>query len=92
MTAKEYLSRIHALRCVVCTHMGMEQSDPTEAHHVESVRDSNSDYGVAALCVEHHRGGTGVHGLGRRGFVNRYSLSDVDIIALTIKAYLKEFA
>lgn len=92
MTAREYLSRIHQLNCVVCTQMGMRQTDGTEAHHVESIRDEDSDYGAVALCVDHHRGKNGVHGLGRRGFVSRYKLSDIDLVALTIKAYLKEFA
>lgn len=92
MNAREYIRSIHDLPCVVCAVIGMPQSEPTEAHHVESIRDEDSDYGAVALCVSHHRGANGVHGLGRRGFVGRYKLTDVDLIALTIKAYLKEFS
>ena len=92
MTRKEYIARIHDLGCVVCEVMGMQQSTPTEAHHVESVRDDNSDFAACALCVDHHRGANGVHGLGRRGFVIRYRLSDVDLLSLTIKAWAKELA
>lgn len=28
-----------------------------------------SDFGVAPLCYEHHRGATGIHGMGTRAFV-----------------------
>ena len=86
MTAKAHLARLHDLPCVVCVHMGMGWPNQVEVHHVESIRDSDSDYAGVPLCAEHHRGATGVHGLSRRGFADRYKLSDVDLLALTIKA------
>lgn len=85
MSARDYIERVRGLRCVVCTMMGLPQSTVTEAHHVESVRDGLSDYATVALCVDHHQGPNGVHGLRRRGFEARYKLSDVDLIALTIR-------
>ena len=84
MTAKAHLARLHELRCVVCLHMGLPPRT-VEVHHLESVRDENSDYAAVPLCGEHHRGATGVHGLSRRGFADRYKLSDVDLLALTMK-------
>lgn len=92
MTSKEYVARIHDLPCVVCELMGAAQTSPTEAHHIESVRDEDSNYAVAALCYDHHEGPNGVHGLSRRGFSTRYKLSDIDLMALTVKEYLKAFA
>lgn len=86
MTAHDYMQRVHEIGCVVCAHMGMDQTFQTEAHHVESVRDSGSTWAVAAICTEHHRGRNGVHGLGRAGFVARYKLTDIDLMAMTIAA------
>lgn len=85
MSAESHKRRVRALQCVVCQHMGMVQTSVTEAHHVESVRDGLSDYAVAAVCVAHHTGSNGIHGLSRRVFAMRYGLSDVDLIALTVR-------
>jgi hypothetical protein len=90
MSAKAHLERVRSLRCVVCTTMNVAQSTPTAAHHIESVRDGLSDYAVAALCHEHHQGPNGVHGLSRRGFEMRYRLTDIDLIALTIRQLDRE--
>jgi predicted metal-binding protein len=90
MSAKSYLERVRSLRCVVCTLMGEVQSTPTQAHHVESVRDGLSDYATVALCHWHHQGAGGVHKLSRRGFETRYKLTDIDLIALTIRALDRE--
>lgn len=70
--------------------MGVPQSTPTEAHHVESVRDDLSDYATAALCHEHHQGPNGVHGLRRRGFETRYKLNDIDLVAMTVRLLDRE--
>ncbi len=83
--ADKYLARVRALPCVVCEVMGVKQTTPTAAHHVESVRDGVSDYAVAALCFFHHQGPDGVHGLSRRVFEMRYRLTTVDLLALTIQ-------
>jgi len=72
--------------------MGCVQMGASFAHHPESVRDEASDYAAIALCHEHHQGGTGVHHLSRRGFEMRYQLSDLDMIALTIRALDKQGA
>jgi len=84
----KHLDRIHAIPCVLCAHLGLG-STQSEAHHVESVRDGLSDYATVPLCTEHHRGATGVHGLRRRGFEMRYRLTDVDLLAMTIKELMR---
>lgn len=92
MNKDRYLDRIRGLPCVVCLHVLGQKTYGCSAHHVESIRDSHSDYAVASLCYEHHQGQTGVHGLSRRQFQTMYKLSDVDLIALTIREYTKEYA
>lgn len=85
MSAASYLERVRGCRCVVCMVMGMTQSTPTVAHHVESVRDGASDYATVALCHDHHQGSQGVHTLSRRAFAMRFGLTDIDLIALTVR-------
>lgn len=61
---------------------------PGEIHHLREGMGAgmrNSDYIVVCLCPEHHRGATGVHGLGRRGFEARYKLTELDLLAMTIE-------
>lgn len=88
MSVKSYQDRVRALGCVVCkdTH-GVGAG--TSLHHIESVRDELSEYAVVPLCYDHHQGQNGVHGLGRRGFVARYKLTDVDLLALVAKGLNK---
>ena len=38
---------------------------------------------VIPLCPEHHRGRTGVHGLGTKGFAKVYGFDEVDLLADT---------
>lgn len=89
MSARSYLARIHALPCVVCRHVGLSQGTPTVAHHVESVRDEHSDYATVALCDSCHKT---LHSLSRRGFEMRFKLTDIDLIALTIRELDKQGA
>jgi hypothetical protein len=87
MTGKEYIGRVHDLACVVCAHMGKLQTTPTIAHHVESVRDDLSAYASVALCDECHKL---LHHMSRRGFMAFTKLTDIDLMALTIRAMAKE--
>ncbi len=87
--SKKHLELVRSLDCVVCQVMGIKQSSPTAAHHIESVRDEDSDYAAIAACWEHHQGPNGIHGLSRSGFVMRYKLTDIDLLALTIKQIVR---
>lgn len=89
MNAQEYLRRVHGLPCVVCPRIGKTQITPTVAHHVESVRDELSAYATVAICDECHKL---LHHMSRRGFASFTKLTDVDLVALTIKAFAKEMA
>lgn len=80
MTIKSYQDKVRALGCILCA-----SQTPAQLHHVESIRDNLSEYAVIPLCEYHHTGGGGVHGLSRRGFVARYKLTDIDLLALVAK-------
>lgn len=83
MSARDHLARLHELPCPVCEQMGVLQQSRTVAHHVESVRDKNSDYAAVAICDHHHKL---LHQYSRRWFQMQFKLTDIDLLALTIKA------
>jgi hypothetical protein len=37
---------------------------------------------VIPLCTEHHRGNTGIHGLGNKGFVRQYGVTQEELLAV----------
>jgi len=84
LNKSDFLDRVSSLDCVVCG------ARPVEIHHIESVRDELSDYYVAALCPECHRGPIGVHGSSRMGFERRTKISQADLVKRTIKALWRE--
>lgn len=85
MNISDWQELIHGLPCVVCFLQTGQRRYGVEAHHLESVRDDLSDWLEVPLCLEHHKGPNGVHGLSRRGFYTRYNLDDGALIACTIK-------
>jgi hypothetical protein len=40
---------------------------------------------VIPLCPEHHRGATGVHGLGTKGFPKHYGYEEADLLKDTLE-------
>jgi len=79
-----HLDRLHTLPCVVHTYViGSPQTSPTVVHHLESVRDENTDFAGVSICDDCHKD---LHRLSRRGFEMRYKLTPIDLLALTIKA------
>lgn len=69
--AQRHKDRVARLPCVVCRRLGFA-AGPVELHHVAEGSGLRSDYAVAALCQEHHRGQSGLHGMGARLFVKLY--------------------
>lgn len=83
-----HLSRVAALGCILCASRGMRDT-PAEIHHPRQfagAAQKASDWLAVPLCPEHHRGPTGVHGLGTKGFYARYKLAEHDLLAMTIEA------
>ncbi len=82
--AKAHLSDLHALPCVVHRYVyAKPQESPTVAHHLESVRDANSDYAAVSICDDCHKM---LHNMSRKGFERFTKLTELDLLALTIRA------
>lgn len=86
--ASDHMGRVAALGCILCRHLG-NGATPAEVHHIrdgQGAAQRASDWLTVPLCPEHHRGESGLHGLGRRGFERRYRLGELDLLAMTIEA------
>ena len=79
---KAHLSKVASLGCIVCKRMGYEGT-PAEIHHPRrgtGLGQRASNYDAIPLCPEHHRGNTGIHGLGTKGFPKRWGFTESDLL------------
>lgn len=82
---KEHKNKVARLGCMVCRRLfsNLQLADsPVELHHIRGGRGwGKGDYKtLISLCLEHHRGNTGVHGLGTKGFVKHYGFTEQDLL------------
>jgi hypothetical protein len=89
MTAAEsrHMERVASLGCCVCRRLGMGYV-PAEVHHVAEGSGLRSNYAVAPLCSEHHRGASGLHGGGVKPFLARFRVpgeSEYGLLVWTIE-------
>ena len=79
---RRYLSRVAELGCLVCRRMGYPDT-PAEIHHKRAGTGAgrrSSHLEAMPLCPEHHRGKTGIHGLGTKGFARHYGFDEADLL------------
>jgi hypothetical protein len=67
-----YVAEVANLGCCVCRRLGYAQRERTEVHHVAAGSGKRSEYAIAPLCTEHHRGKSGLHGMGPKAFIRLY--------------------
>jgi hypothetical protein len=72
---RKYYDKLARLGCSLCRHLGYGES-PAEIHHIRRLGGKRELAEVIPLCPEHHRGNTGIHGLGRKGFFNHYEIDE----------------
>lgn len=82
MNGSAYLSLLHELHCVICLNCYGKWRPAQEAHHIEAVRGEHSDFAAVPLCEECH---TGLHMARRKPFYTAHKLTDVKLLAWTIK-------
>ena len=79
---RRYLSRVAELGCLVCRRMGYPDT-PAEIHHKRAGTGAgrrSSHFDAMPLCPEHHRGKTGIHGLGTKGFPKHWGYNEDDLL------------
>lgn len=82
-----HMSRVAGLGCILCRRLGLGES-AAELHQLrdgQGMAQRSSHWLVVPLCPEHHRGASGLHGLGSRGFELRYRMDEMDLLAATIE-------
>jgi hypothetical protein len=72
---RKYYDKLARLGCSLCRHLEYGET-PAEIHHLRRYGGKRSLAEVIPLCPEHHRGNTGLHGLGRKGFENKYGIDE----------------
>jgi hypothetical protein len=83
---KKHLNAVADLGCAVCRRMGYEGT-PAEIHHKRAGTGAgrrSSNYEAIPLCPEHHRGNTGLHGLGTKGFTKYWGYDEADLLSDTL--------
>ena len=73
---KKSLNKIAELGCILCSEVLGFEGTPSELHHIRRYGTKRSTSPVVPLCPEHHRGNSGVHGLGHKGFENKWGITE----------------
>lgn len=86
MTAneKKHYNKIAQLGCCLCLYL-CKGATPCEIHHIRRFGCKRENAPVIGLCPEHHRGNTGVHGLGRKAFDAYYGVTEAELLEFTNK-------
>lgn len=87
-TTKKHYDQVARIGCILCHYLDLGQS-PCEIHHIRRFGGRRDNAPVIGLCPEHHRGNTGVHGLGHKGFEKHYGISEHELLDLTTQALEK---
>jgi hypothetical protein len=77
---KKHFSKLAQIGCVLCWHLGYEET-PAEMHHIRRAG-KRSTSPVIPLCPEHHRGDSGIHGMGRKAFERRYGITEEALLQI----------
>ena len=80
---KQHYAKVANLGCSLCRYLGYGESPP-ELHHIRRAG-KRTNAPVIPLCPEHHRGNTGIHGMGRKAFEREYKITEEDLLEMTEK-------
>lgn len=75
---KKHYDRVARIGCILCRHIGYTDT-PAELHHIRRAG-KRDNAPVIPLCPEHHRGNTGVHGMGRKAFEREYGITEEELL------------
>ena len=96
MTRAELIhkGKLAELGCMACRRLyGPHTPGPVELHHLRRGGWGKGGYmTLIPLCPEHHRGKTGVHGLGTKAFDRVYGFTQEDLLADALELMKKEAA
>lgn len=79
---KRHMARVASIGCVLCLRLGYGVT-PAEVHHIRTGTGAGrraDDAESISLCLEHHRGNTGIHGMGRKAFERCYNITELELL------------
>ena len=79
---RKHFAKLADFGCILCYKLGYGEGTPSEIHHLRKAG-IRANAPVIPLCPEHHRGNTGIHGLGKKAFQRMYDLTEDDLLQLT---------
>lgn len=80
---RRHLNAVAELGCILCARLGTPGT-PAEIHHPrkgQGMGQRASHKQAIPLCIEHHRGKTGVHGMGTKAFSAHYGIDEDGLLA-----------
>jgi len=84
MTKEEanHKEKVAGLGCALCFRIhGPHDPGPVELHHLRAGGWGRGDYKtLIPLCPEHHRGKTGIHGMGTKAFERHYGIAQKQLL------------
>ena len=78
---KEWMQKVSSMGCLICERLGF-YGTPSEVHHVHSGWGRDGHQNTIPLCPEHHRGNTGIHGMGRKAFEKEYGITQAEMLEI----------
>jgi hypothetical protein len=83
---RRFAGMLKGLPCVVCKRLGFKPDRHVELHHIAKGSSRQNNWLMVPLCTDHHRGGSGLHGLGVKAFCALYRVpheSEYGLLAWT---------
>lgn len=79
---KKHKQAVASLGCALCHHLyGDHDPAPVELHHLRAGGWGKGNYKtLMGLCYEHHRGNTGIHGMGTKAFERYYNITQKELL------------
>lgn len=72
IASARHMQAVAGCGCAVGNRRLGKCSGRLEVHHVAEGSGERSDFATVCLCAEHHRGSSGLHGMGTKGFIRLY--------------------
>jgi hypothetical protein len=89
LAEKKHMSKVAELGCAVCRRIyPPHEPGPVELHHPRhgaGMGKRSGHMSVVPLCVNHHRGNEGIHGMGTKAFVQHYGVTEAELLAETLE-------
>jgi hypothetical protein len=82
LAERRHMGAVAGLGCIVCRRLGYNDT-PAELHHPRTglgMSQRAKHFNVLPLCPEHHRGKTGIHGMGSRAFSRHYGVDEAGLL------------